>query len=48
MAGLHGSLEKVLQANAGKDYCASCLAATVGLCSAAAGRLEARRKVISQ
>jgi hypothetical protein len=31
MAGLHGSLEKVLQANPGKDYCASCLADAVGL-----------------
>jgi hypothetical protein len=31
MAGLHGSLEKVLQANPDKDYCASCLADAVGL-----------------
>ncbi len=31
MAGLHESLEKVLRANPGKNYCASCLADAVGL-----------------
>lgn len=31
MPGLHESLEKVLRANPGKNYCASCLADAVGL-----------------
>ena len=31
MAGLHESLEKVLNANPGKNYCASCLADAGGL-----------------
>lgn len=31
MVGLHESVEKVLHANAGKNYCASCLADAGGL-----------------
>ena len=31
MASLHESLEKVLRANPGTNYCASCLADAIGL-----------------